>query len=151
MSETNFCKCFTSLFYLLLCTLILLLLLRALLLVVARQSGVSLESCHLAPRDSGQAVKITQEKIKVFSINWFQTATAMLSSTCVLQNGYLPHSTDWNSAQLVGRDTKKSVEKKNFEEENNIMHVTYNDLLKLFTSVCKAVSPLRNHRGGQEH
>jgi len=57
MSEINFSKGFTALFYLLLCTLILLLLLRALLLVAARQSGVSLESCRLALRDSGQAVK----------------------------------------------------------------------------------------------
>lgn len=76
-------------FYLLLCTLILLLLLHDLLLVAARQSGVSLESCHLALKDSGQAVKIMQEKIKVCGINRFQTATAMLSSTHVLQKDYL--------------------------------------------------------------
>ena len=31
------------------------------------------------------------------------------------------------------------------------MHVTCNDLLKLFTSVWKAVYHLVNHRGGQEH
>lgn len=75
----------------------------------------------------------------------------MLSSTCVLQNGHLLHSTDRNSAQLVGRDTKKSVQKNNSEEESNIMHVTYDDVLKQFTSVCKAVYPLVNRSGGQEH
>lgn len=31
------------------------------------------------------------------------------------------------------------------------MHVTYDDVLKRFTSVCKAVYPLVNHSGGQEH
>lgn len=31
------------------------------------------------------------------------------------------------------------------------MSVTYNDMLKLFTSVWEAVCALVNHRSGQEH